>query len=138
VTSDPAAFGHGNSATEAIVVTSTLDLVPEQSRQEIYSPPIGVRLLYQYPASGAEHYLIRYPRGLTARLHRHTAAHTIIVLEGELLANGHRVGPGGYCHFPAGVPMHHAPPPGLGCAFVTAALAVTNPGGAGSIRHATS
>jgi hypothetical protein len=101
------------------VVTNTLDLVCEESRQEIYSAPIGVRLLYQDPASGSEHYLIRYPPGLTARLHQHTA-HTMVVLDGELLANGRRVGPGGYCHFPAGVPMHHAPAPGTGCTFVTA------------------
>jgi quercetin dioxygenase-like cupin family protein len=60
-----------------------------------------VRLLYEDPDSGAEHYLIRYPAGLNACLHRHTAAHTIVVLKGRLAVN-EVIGPGASCHFPAG------------------------------------
>jgi hypothetical protein len=52
----------------------------EPSSPVIYDREIGLRLLYQDPDSGAEHYLIRYPAGLNTRLHRHTAAHTIVVL----------------------------------------------------------
>ena len=52
-----------------------------------YDRPIGVRMLYQDSVSGAEHYLIRYPVGLQAQWHTHSAAHTIIVLEGQLTAN---------------------------------------------------
>jgi hypothetical protein len=33
----------------------------DQSQPVIYDRPIGTRLLYEDPDSGAEHYLIRYP-----------------------------------------------------------------------------
>ena len=89
-----------------------------QSQSVIYDREIGLRLLYRDPASGAEHYLIRYPAGLRARRHRHTAAHTIVVLEGRLEVNGGIVGPHAYCHFPAGEPMRHAPAGGESCLFV--------------------
>ena len=62
---------------------------------------------------------MRYPAGMHARRHRHSAAHTIIVLEGRLRANGRVIGPGAYCHFPANTPMHHAPTADEGCLFVT-------------------
>lgn len=89
------------------------------SQPAIYDRPIGLRLLYQDPASGAEHYLVRYPAGLNARWHRHNAAHTIVVVDGSLEANGEVVGPGGYCHFPAGQAMHHAPAGAESCLFIT-------------------
>ena len=82
-----------------------LDL-PE-SHQSVYDQPIGLRPLYLDPDSGAEHYLVRYPPGLVAQRHRHNVAHTIVVLEGEMAVNGRVVGPGAFCHFPAGEPMHH-------------------------------
>jgi hypothetical protein len=50
--------------------------------------------------------------------HTHSAAHTMVVLEGDLLANGQRVGPSGYVHFPAGSVMHHAPSEDEDCVFV--------------------
>lgn len=40
------------------------------SRLVVYDRDIGVRLLFEDPDSGAEHYLIRYPTGLWTRLHR--------------------------------------------------------------------
>src|SRR5680860_970465 len=86
----------------AILVDSLGSLDLDQSQPAIYDRPIGLRLLHQDPASGAEHYLVRYPAGLKAQWHRHTAAHTIVVLEGRLEANGHAIGPAAYCHFPAG------------------------------------
>jgi hypothetical protein len=89
-----------------------------RSRPVIYDRDIGLRLLFRDPASGEEHYLIRYPAGLGARSHRHTAAHTIVVLEGRLQVNDRVVGPGAYCHFPAGEAMYHGPADGGSCLFV--------------------
>lgn len=91
----------------------------EPSRPVIYDRDIGLRLLYRDPSSGAEHYLVRYPAGVRARTHRHTAAQTIIVLDGRLEVNGEVVGPGAYAHLPAGEPMHHAPAGNAPCLFVT-------------------
>lgn len=107
------------SENHATIVRDSHQLALGQSQPVIYDRPIELRLLYEDPESGAEHYLIRYPAGLRARRHRHTAAHTIVVLEGRLEANGQVVEPGGYCHFPAGEPMHHAPAEGASCLFVT-------------------
>ncbi|MBV9101104.1 MAG: hypothetical protein JOZ46_04570 [Candidatus Dormibacteraeota bacterium] len=95
---------------------STAELRP--SRNVVYDREIGVRLLHEDPLSGAEHYLIRYPPGLTSRLHRHTAAHTIVLLEGRLAVNGVVVGPGSYCHFFAGEAMRHEPVDDEGSLFV--------------------
>jgi quercetin dioxygenase-like cupin family protein len=104
---------------QAVIVDGLASLPLEQSQPAIYDRPIGLRLLYQDPDSGAEHYLIRYPAGLRAQRHRHTAAHTMIVLEGRLQANEAVVGPGAYVHFPAGTVMHHAPAGDAPCLFVT-------------------
>ena len=107
------------SGADAVLVGGLAELPLTESRPEIYDRPIGLRQLYQDPASGAEHYVVRYPAGLRARRHHHTAAHTIIVLDGQLSANGQTLGPGSYCHFPAGSVMHHAPAGGGPCLFVT-------------------
>jgi quercetin dioxygenase-like cupin family protein len=103
---------------EAVIVEDPSGLVLDQSQPAIYDRPVGLRLLYQDPVSGAEHYVVRYPAGLVAQPHRHTAAHTIVVLSGRLKANGRAVGPGGFCHFPAGEVMHHAPADGEPCLFI--------------------
>jgi quercetin dioxygenase-like cupin family protein len=104
---------------QAVIIDSLGTLQLGRSQPVIYDRPVSLRLLYQDPKSGAEHYLIRYPAGLRARSHRHTAAHTVVVLEGRLEANGQVIGPGSYCHFPASQPMHHAPADGGSCLFVT-------------------
>ena len=104
---------------QAVIVDGLASLPLEQSQPAIYDRPIGLRLLYQDPDSGAEHYLIRYPAGLRAQRHQHTAAHTMIVLEGRLQANEAVVGPGAYVHFPAGTVMQHAPAGDAPCLFVT-------------------
>ena len=84
----------------------------------IYDRPIELALLHRDERTGAEHYLIRYPEGLRSQPHRHSAAHTMVVLEGALEANGQVVGPSSYAHFPAGQVMTHAPAVGSSCLFV--------------------
>lgn len=108
-------MGHGR----AIVFDNLKSLKLESARPVIYDRDIGLRLLYQDPDMGAEHYLIRYPPGLKAQSHRHSAAHTIVVIDGQLAVNGQVIGPGSYCHFPAGETMRHAPADDGACLFVT-------------------
>jgi quercetin dioxygenase-like cupin family protein len=91
---------------------------PGAAAAAVYDRPIGLRLLYEDPASGEEHYLVRYPAGLQGREHRHSAAHTIVVLEGRLEANGQVIGPGAYAHFPPGEPMRHQATDHGPCLFV--------------------
>jgi quercetin dioxygenase-like cupin family protein len=52
-------------------------------------------------------------------MHRHTAAQTVVVLEGRLQVNDSEIGPGAYCHFPPGQAMQHGPAGGEPCLFVT-------------------
>ena len=91
---------------------------PSPGAAAIYDRPIGLRLLYSEPGGGEEHYVVRYPAGLKGRAHQHTAAHTIIVLDGELDANGRVIGPGSYAHFPAGEVMRHQAAGEGPCLFV--------------------
>jgi quercetin dioxygenase-like cupin family protein len=107
--------GHGT----AVILDRLGSIEVGRSRPVIYDRDIGMRLLYEDPDSGAEHYLIRYPPGLKAQMHRHTAAQTIILLKGQLVVNDRTLGPGSYVHFPAREPMFHAPAGGEGCMFVT-------------------
>jgi hypothetical protein len=76
------------AATRAVVVADLASTELRPSRQPIYDREIGLRLLYEDPYSGAEHYVVRYPAGVVARWHRQTAAQTIVVLEGP--AGGQR------------------------------------------------
>lgn len=108
-----------NVSYGSAIVVDGLDRQPlEPTRQPIYDQDIGILPLHQDEASGAEHYLIRYPAGMTAKTHRHTAAHTMVVLEGAIEANGRVVRAPSYLHFPGGELMHHAPADGDGCLFV--------------------
>ena len=91
---------------------------PAAAAAAVYDKAIGIRQLYQDPESGEEHYLIRYPAGVKGLMHRHSAAHTIVVLEGRLEANGQVVGPGAYAHFPAGQAMKHQASESESCLFV--------------------
>ena len=109
-------IGHGQATATIVDDVGSVEL--RETSQPVYDAPVALQLLREDPDTGAEHYVVRYPPGLRARWHRHTAAHTIVVLEGHLDANGRTVGPGAYCHFPGGVPMHHAPAGDDGCLFL--------------------
>lgn len=102
----------------AVVVDGLGSVRLDPSRSVVYDREIALRLLHRDPDTGAEHYLVRYPAGLRTRLHRHTSAHTIVVLEGRLEVDGRIVGPAAYCHFPAGERMRHAPAGDEPCLFV--------------------
>ncbi|HEX2031641.1 MAG TPA: cupin domain-containing protein [Actinomycetota bacterium] len=104
---------------EAIILDRLGSVELEPARPVIYDRDIGLRLLHRDPATGAEHYVVRYPAGLRAVAHRHTAAQTIVVLEGRLHVNDRVIGPGGYCHVPPGETMRHAPAGGDPCLFLT-------------------
>ena len=106
------------STPSAVLLERLGSLELEPSQPEIYDRPIGLTLLYQDPTSGAKHYLVRYPEGLRAQPHSHSAAHTIIVLEGAMQLDGRILSPRSYAHHPAGTSMHHAPAPAQHCLFV--------------------
>jgi quercetin dioxygenase-like cupin family protein len=91
---------------------------PRPDAAAVYDQAIGLRLLHMDPNSGEEHYLIRYPAGVKGRAHRHTASHTIVVIDGRLEANGRVIGPGAYAHFPAGGVMTHQATEDGPCLFV--------------------
>ena len=113
-------MGRGMDYGAAIIVDELTSLQlkePSAAAAAVYDQPIGLRLLYQEPG-GEEHYLTRYPAGLKGRPHLHTAAHTIVVLEGQLDANGRVIGPGSYAHFPAGQVMRHQAAGDASCLFV--------------------
>lgn len=106
---------------KAIIVDDlpSLELeAPGEAAAAIYDRAIGLRLLHEDLHSGEEHYLVRYPAGTKGGLHRHTAAHTIVVLEGRLHANDRLIGPQAYAHFPGGELMRHEPADGQACLFV--------------------
>lgn len=102
----------------AILLDRLTSLELDQSQPEIYDRPIQLRLLCQDPGSGTEHYLVRYPPGMRSQPHRHSAAHTIIVLEGAMEVDGQLLQPGSHAHHAAGTVMQHAPAPGQHCLFV--------------------
>jgi quercetin dioxygenase-like cupin family protein len=88
------------------------------TEQPAYDRPFELQLLYEDPETGAEHYVVRYRPGTKARAHRHTAAHTIVVLDGHMNVDGQTLGPGGYAHHPGDTTMLHEPAADEGCTFV--------------------
>ena len=104
--------------TDPVIVADVRSLALRIAEQPAYDRPFEIRELYRDPRTGAEHYVVHYRAGTNARWHRHTSAHTIVVVSGRLMANGQRLGPGGYAHFPGGTAMLHEPAEGHECTFV--------------------
>jgi quercetin dioxygenase-like cupin family protein len=91
---------------------------PSGTAAAVYDQPIGLHLLFADSESGAEHYAVRYPAGVRCRVHAHTAAHTIVVIDGRLDVNGRVIGAGSYAHFPANEPMRHQAAGDAPCHFI--------------------
>ena len=91
---------------------------PSGAAAAVYDQPIGLHLLYEDPESGEEHYVVRYPPGVRGQAHRHSAAHTIVILDGRLEVNGRIIGPGSYAHFPANSVMRHQAAGDEACHFI--------------------
>ncbi len=105
----------------AIIVDDLMSLEltrPGSAAAAVYDRAIELRELLVDPGTREEHYLVRYPAGVRGRTHRHSAAHTIVVLDGHLDANGQTIGPGSYAHFPAGETMRHQAAANEACLFV--------------------
>jgi quercetin dioxygenase-like cupin family protein len=99
----------------AIIVADPRAVQLRPSYSEIYDREVSLQLLYMDPRTAAEHYVVSYPAGLRTKPHRHSAAHTIVVLEGRLRVNDQVIGRGGYAHLPAGETMVHAPDGDAAC-----------------------
>ncbi len=103
----------------AAVIHPDLSALPlRTTEQPVYDRPFELQLLHHDERSGAEHYVVRYRPGTKALPHHHSAAHTIVVLDGHLSIDSQVLGPGGYAHHPGGTTMLHEPAPGEGCTFV--------------------
>ena len=110
----------------------------EEAHPPWYPKPIRRKVLYHDPGSGARHILVRYPADLNAPAHHHNCAHTIVVVEHDMIINGRVVGPGTYCHFPAGQTMLHTSTKDQDCLFLImfdqAAQFIVEGGGTYDIR----
>ncbi len=101
-----------------VVVEALRDAPLEEAHPAWYPKPIRRRVLYHNPETGVRHILVRYPADLNAPAHHHNCAHTIVVLENEMMINDAVVGPGTYCHFPAGQTMLHTTTKDRDCLFL--------------------
>lgn len=59
------------------------------------------------PDTGMEVRLVKYPAGVTNKLHTHPCAHGMYVLEGTLVTHDGQFGPGSFVWFPEGQVMEH-------------------------------
>ena len=103
---------------EPMVVHDVAGLELPMRTLSAYDRPIGLWLLHEDPDSGVEIYVVEYAEGTSAAWHRHSVAHTIVVLVGRLDVNGVSIGPGDLCRYPAGTRMKHEPSAGSVCRFL--------------------
>ena len=104
--------------TEPVIYPDLNAIVLQTTEQPAYDRPFELALLHEDQRTGAEHYVVRYRPGTRARQHQHSAAHTIIVLDGRMTVDGQLLGPGGYAHHPGNTTMLHEPADDKGCTFV--------------------
>jgi quercetin dioxygenase-like cupin family protein len=104
--------------SDPVIVADVCALSLRTSEQPAYDRPFELDVLYTDPTTGAEHFVVRYRVGTKAKWHRHSSAHTIVVVSGRLVVNGQALGPGGYAHFAARTAMLHEPAEEHDCTFV--------------------
>lgn len=104
--------------TDPVIVADVCARSLRTVEQPAYDRPFELDELFIDPLTGAEHYVVRYRVGTKAKRHRHSSAHTMIVVSGQLVVNGRTLGPGGYAHFPGGTTMLHEPAQHHDCTFV--------------------
>jgi quercetin dioxygenase-like cupin family protein len=104
--------------TDAVIHPDLHAIPLRTTEQPVYDQPFELQLLHQDQRTGAEHYVVCYRPGTRARPHRHTAAHTIVVIDGHMTVDGQTLGPGGYAHHPGGTRMLHEPTGDESCTFV--------------------
>lgn len=89
------------------IVTDS-NLLPWEER---FNEKIGAALyrknLFIEPETGMEVRLVRYPAGIVNPHHTHPCGHGMYVLEGTLVTNAGRFGPGSFVWFPEGEAMEH-------------------------------
>jgi quercetin dioxygenase-like cupin family protein len=83
--------------------------------EERFNEKLG-RALYRKnliidPDTGMEVRLVRYPAGVINVRHTHPCAHGMYVLEGTLVTQAGRYGPGAFVWFPEGLEMEHGATP---------------------------
>ena len=99
-------------------IVDTTQIEWEEVKQPWYAKPIRRKILRRDAETGALHLLVNYPPALNAPAHQHSCAHTIFILENELVINGQVYPAGVYAHFPAGELMLHTTPEDKDCTFL--------------------
>ena len=79
----------------------------EERRIEKIGRTLFRKNLIEDPETGMEIRVVRYPAGVVNPMHTHPCAHGMYVLEGTLVTNAGRFGPGHFVWFPEGMAMEH-------------------------------
>src|SRR5438270_10199520 len=93
--------------TPELIAIDTAILPWEERFNEKHGRAIFRKNLVTDPDTGMEVRLVKYPKGVINVRHTHPCAHSMYVLEGTLVANGGRYGPGSFVWFPEGLEMEH-------------------------------
>jgi len=62
------------------------------------------KILFRDPAAGTESYLLRFAPGASIPAHEHRLSEHCLMIEGEVVIDGRRFGPGDFQAIPAGTP----------------------------------
>jgi len=90
-----------------VVAIDTGSMPWEERPNEKIGRSLYRKNLIEDPETGMEIRLVRYPAGVINPLHTHPCAHGMYVLEGTLVTNAGKYGPGSFVWFPEGNQMEH-------------------------------